>query len=56
MSFSTLHEGIIYYLDLLYNNYWLAGLTTAELMNSKYAASTTWADKVNAYYNAIISS
>lgn len=56
MSFSTLHEGITYYLDLLYNNYWLAGLTTAELMNSKYAESTTWADKVNAYYNAIISS
>lgn len=56
MSFSSMHDGITYYLDLLYNNYWLAGLTTAELMNSKYAESTMWADKVNAYYEAIISS
>lgn len=56
LSFNSLEEGINYYLDLLYNNYWLQGLTTPELMNSKYAESTLWASKVNAYYQAIIES
>ena len=56
LSFNSLEEGINYYLDLLYNNYWLQGLTTPELMNSKYAESTLWASKVNAYYQAIMES
>lgn len=48
-AFATLEEGIKGYLDNLYNNYYSKGLTTPELMNSKYAASTTWASKVNNY-------
>lgn len=48
-SFNTLEEGIDGYLDILYNNYYSQGLTTAELMNSKYASSTEWSVKVNKY-------
>ena len=53
MKFDTLEEGIRGYLDIVYNNYWQKGLTTPELMNPKYAASNTWAEKVNRYYEAI---
>ena len=53
MKFDTLEEGIRGYLDIVYNNYWKKGLTTPELMNPKYAASNTWAEKVNRYYEAI---
>ena len=35
------------------HNYYDHGLTTAEKMNSKYAASTTWAEKVNKYIEKI---
>jgi len=52
-KFDSLEEGINSYLDILYNNYWSKGLITAEAMNSKYAASSTWAEKVNKYYQAI---
>ena len=53
MSFNTLDEGIKGYLDILYNNYYSKGLTTPELMNPTYAASTTWASKVNWYIEKI---
>lgn len=53
MSFNTLDEGIKGYLDILYNNYYSKGLTTPELMNPAYAASTTWASKVNWYIEKI---
>ena len=53
MKFNSLEEGINGYLDILYNNYWSKGLTTAETMNSVYAESTSWAEKVNNYYHAI---
>lgn len=52
-AFNTLEEGINSYLNNLYNNYYAKGLTTAETMNSKYAASTTWASKVNYYIDYI---
>ena len=52
-KFDSLEEGIRGYLDIVYNNYWQKGLTTPELMNPKYAASDTWALKVNRYYEAI---
>ena len=52
-SYSSLEDGIISYLDLLYNNYYSKGLTTAELMNPKYAESKTWAQKVNKYIEKI---
>lgn len=51
--FDTLEEGIKSYLDLVYYNYYSVGLDTAEKMNPKYAESTSWAFKVNNYYNDI---
>ena len=51
--FNSLEDGINSYLDILYNGYWSKGLTNADLMNPKYAESTTWAEKVNAYYQTI---
>lgn len=52
-SFPTLEEGIKAYMNNLYKNYTSQGLTTAEAMAPKYAASTTWAAQVNAYINEI---
>ena len=52
-AYATLDEGIMGYLDNLYKNYFSKGLTTPETMGPKYAASTTWATKVNAYINMI---
>lgn len=52
-SFATLEEGINAYMNNLYNNYFAQGLTTADAMASKYAASSTWAVQVNAYIDSI---
>ena len=52
-KFNTLEEGIKGYIDNLKNNYYDYGLTTPEAMNKKYAASTSWADKVNSYIEQI---
>lgn len=52
-SFSTLEEGISRYMNNLYNNYYVYGLTTPETINPKYAQSTTWASKINYYINKI---
>ena len=52
-SFNSLEDGINSYLNMLYKYYWLKGLTTPEKMNSKYAESTSWASKVNAYYETV---
>ena len=51
--YDSLEEGIDGYLNMVYNKYYSQGLTTAELMNPKYAASTSWADAVNGYINTI---
>lgn len=53
LQYNSLEEGINGYLDMLYNNYYSKGLTTAELMNSKYAASTTWSANINKYIDEI---
>ena len=53
LHFNSLNEGIRAYMDNLYNNYVSKGLTTAELMAPKYAASPTWASNVNSYINEI---
>lgn len=54
IKYNTLEEGIDGYLNILFNNYYSKGLTTAELMQSKYApSSTTWTDKINWYINNI---
>lgn len=52
-AFATLEEGIKAYIDNLYKNYYAYGLNTPELINPKYAASTTWASKVNWYIEVI---
>lgn len=48
-KYDTLEEGIQGYLGIIYNNYYLQGLTTPETMAHKYAASPEWANKVNRY-------
>ena len=53
VRYNTLEDGINGYLDMLYNNYYSQGLTTAELINPKYAASTTWSAKINNYIEQI---
>lgn len=52
-AFATLDEGIMKFIDNLANNYYAYGLTTPEAMNKKYAASTTWAMKVNKYISSV---
>jgi len=52
-GFATLEDGIKGFIDNLSQNYFGIGLNTPELMNSKYAASTTWATQVNNYVNTI---
>ena len=52
-EFSSLEEGINAYLENLYYNYYALGLTSAETIGPKYAASTTWANTVNYYINYI---
>lgn len=52
-AYATLDEGIIGYMDNLYNNYYAQGLTTPETINTKYASSTTWAEKINNYIYSI---
>lgn len=53
MRYNTLDEGIEGFLNNIYYNYYSKGLTTPELMNSKYAASNVWAQKVNKYISKI---
>lgn len=53
MEYNTLDEGIIGFLNNIYNNYYKYGLTTADEMNSKYAADTNWAKAVNNYIEKI---
>ena len=48
-AYPTLDEGIMGYLDNLYRNYYSYGLTTPEAIGPKYAASPTWASRVNNY-------
>ena len=51
--YETIEEGIKSYLDIIYNNYYLKGFNTPELMNPKYASSNEWSIAVNKYINAI---
>lgn len=52
-KFDTLEEGITKFIENIANNYYAYGLTTPEAMNHKYAASKTWATKVNKYIEEI---
>ncbi len=51
--FKTKEEGIKSFIDNLSKNYYKQGLDTPEKMNKKYAASSTWAKKVNKYIDII---
>ena len=52
-AYDTLEDGIKGYIDNLSKNYFAMGLNTPELMNRKYAGSTTWAAQVNNYIATI---
>lgn len=52
-KYDTLEEGINGYLNMLYKNYYSKGLTTPELINPKYASSSSWSVNVNSYINTI---
>lgn len=52
-AFDSLEEGIVYFLNMLYKNYYAKGLTTPELINPKYAEDKAWASKVNKYIENI---
>lgn len=51
--FNSIDEGIMNFINTLSIGYFSKGLTTPELMNSKYAEDTAWAYKVNNYVNII---
>lgn len=52
-KYDTLEEGIEGYLNVIYNSYYVKGLTTPEKMSSSYAASPVWAEKVRKYMDEI---
>lgn len=52
-KYDSLEDGIDGYLDIIYNNYYLKGMRDANSMASTYAASSEWANKVNAYIELI---
>lgn len=51
--FNTLDEGIMAFIDNISRNYVAYGLTTADLMNPKYAENPAWSTNVNNYINYI---
>lgn len=52
-KFSSIEAGINAFLNNLYKNYYKRGLTTPETIGPKYAASSTWASKINSYMKKI---
>ncbi len=52
-GYPTLDEGIIGFVDNLYNNYYARGLMTVESIGPRYAESSAWPAKVNSYINKI---
>ena len=51
--FPSIDEGIIAFIDNLYNNYVSYGLTTPEAINPKYAEDPNWSVNVNRYIESI---
>lgn len=51
--YSSVEDGLVNFVNVVYNNYYSKGLTTPETMNKKYAASSSWAVKVNSWYSTI---
>jgi len=52
-SYPTLDEGIIGFIDNLYNNYYAKGLNTIDAIGPKYAQSSTWTSKIYSYVEKI---
>ena len=52
-SWNSLDDGIRAFIDNIYRNYVLYGLTTADTMNPKYAENPRWSYNVNNYINII---
>lgn len=52
-KYDSLEEGINGYLNIIYNNYYLKGMTDPYSMASTYASSNVWAEKVTTYMNEI---
>ena len=51
--FNSLDEGIMAFIDNLYNNYISYGLTTPSQINPKYAEDPNWSVNVNRYIESI---
>lgn len=51
--FNTLEEGIKKFIDNIYKNYYVFGLTTANEMGNKYAEDPGWSRKVNGHIEKI---
>lgn len=51
--FDTLDDGIRGFVNNLYKNYYVYGLTTVEQIAPKYCEGNTWAGKINWYINEI---
>lgn len=51
--FNTLDDGIKAFIDNISRNYVAYGLTTADLMNPKYAENPAWSTNVNNYISII---
>ncbi|MDD6878872.1 MAG: glucosaminidase domain-containing protein [bacterium] len=52
-KYNSLDSGIKKFIDNLSQNYYSKGLNTPELMQKKYAGSSSWATKVNNYIDEI---
>lgn len=52
-AWPTLDDGIRAFIDNIARNYVAYGLTTADLMNPKYAENPAWSTNVNNYINRI---
>lgn len=52
-SYPTLDEGIIGFIDNLYNNYYAKGLNTIDSIGTRYAQSPTWISKIYSYVEKI---
>lgn len=52
-GYATLDEGIIGFINNLKNNYYAKGLTTVAAIAPRYAQSSAWPTKINAYINQI---
>lgn len=52
-EYDSVEHGLTSFINMVYRNYFKKGLLTPEQMHKKYAASPTWAEKVNSHYKAL---